>query len=117
MTAHDPHFKVGTINIEGTECETTDFVWHTLMNTVRWWCRNKEWVKLDIAPDDNRSMLFPKKKLRVCRCVSPGLGQKTSGGFGAALGALEAAGAWSSTFARPTARTRAVLGPESHESP
>ena len=43
---------MGTININGTECETTGFVWHTLMNTVRWWCKSKEWVNLGIEPDD-----------------------------------------------------------------
>ena len=36
LTAHYPHFTLGTININGTESETTDFVWYTLMNTVRW---------------------------------------------------------------------------------
>ena len=48
LTAHYPHFTLGTININGTECETTDIVWHTL----RWWCKNKEWVNLGIEPDD-----------------------------------------------------------------
>ena len=61
LTAHDPHFTLGTININGTECETTDFVWHTLMNTVRWWCRNEEWVKLDIEPDGDFSMVVQTK--------------------------------------------------------
>ena len=62
LTAHYPHFTLGTININGTECETTDFVWHTLMNTVRWWRRNREWVKLDIEPDDEISMVRHRKK-------------------------------------------------------
>ena len=53
LTAHDPHFTLGTINIDGTECETTDFVWHTL----RWWCKNKEWGNLGIEPDDDFSIV------------------------------------------------------------
>ena len=61
LTAHDPHFTLGTINIEGTECETTDFVWHTLMNTVRWWCKSKEWVHIDFQPDDDFSLVIPKE--------------------------------------------------------
>ena len=48
MTAHFPHFTLGTININGTECETVDIVWHTL----RWWCKKKELVNLGIEPDD-----------------------------------------------------------------
>ena len=61
LTAHDPHFTLGTINIEGTECETTDFVWHTLMNTVRWWCKSKEWVHIDLEPDEDFSIVIPKE--------------------------------------------------------
>ena len=67
LTAHDPHFTLGTINIEGTECETTDFVWHTLMNTVRWWCKNKEWFNLGIEPDDDCSIVYPTES---CEFVS-----------------------------------------------
>ena len=69
FTAHDPHFTLGTINIEGTECETTDFVWHTLMNTVRWWCKSNEWVHINFQPDDDFS-IGPAGKLRVCKLVS-----------------------------------------------
>ena len=61
LTAHDPHFPLGTININGTESETTDFVWHTLMNTVRWWCKSKEWVHIDFEPDDDFSLVIPKE--------------------------------------------------------
>ena len=61
LTAHDPHFTLGTINIEGTECETTDFVWHTLMNTVRWWCKSNEWVHINFQPDDDFSIVIPKE--------------------------------------------------------
>ena len=61
LTAHDPHFTLDTINIEGTECETTDFVWHTLMNTVRWWCKSKEWVRIDFEPDADFTIVIPKE--------------------------------------------------------
>ena len=61
LTAHYPHFTLGTISINGTESETTDFVWHTLMNTVRWWCKSKEWVRIDFEPDDDFSLVIPQE--------------------------------------------------------
>ena len=62
LTAPIPHFALGTINIKGADSETTDFVWYTLMNTVRWWCRNKEWVKLAIEPDDDYTTVVPRRR-------------------------------------------------------